>query len=425
MFLLNVGYKWNWASNLDEVRGVVYLASGNDAQRMSRKSIPEYNRSMFDPQLYLSGLDASRCSKVCARLASYPWFGVAGAPDFDSGESRRSEWTTQMREHVVEHWANALPEDETDVYNACFDCIEQQLDLSCTHLILPSPLMTEREDEAEVAATWLDQSIAAANEWEVGQPVLATVALHESTLNDRAFEANGYLDTVVDQITSRDGIDGVYVVIMQAQSAHPFETLSPVNRAYLYLSQAFSEHFATVIVNFADIFGLVCLAGSATSVATGQSYALRRLCAEMIDSGGGRPLPHFYSHPSIWEPFTERDLDVCVANNCVPRVRDVTRISSPLMDELARGGSASNLPAWAEQQSNLAAATHHFLLRVLSEISEVTSMSIPDRIDRVNQWLESAIARQSNIRRRFGEEQIKGKMAPADEWLEIFSDFIA
>ena len=59
MFLLNVGYKWNWASTLDELRGVVYLASGNDAQRMSRKSIPEYNRSMFDPQLYLSNLDAA------------------------------------------------------------------------------------------------------------------------------------------------------------------------------------------------------------------------------------------------------------------------------------------------------------------------------------------------------------------------------
>lgn len=419
MFLLNVGYKWSCASNLDGLGGVIYLATGNDYQRMSRKSTPDYNRSLFDPQLYLAGLDVSRCSKVCARLASYSWFGVPDMPDFDSGVSSRNEWKEQARLHVVGNWTGATPIEDTEVFNACFDCIEQQLNLSCTHVLLPSPLISEREDEASIAAQWLDKGVEAVEELEVGQPIIATVAIHESTLNDGAFEANGFLDTIVDQVTSRDGLDGVYIVIMQAQRAHPFETLSAVNKAYLYLSNSFAQHYGTVIVNFADLFGVVCLAGSATSVATGQSQALRRLCMEFLDKSGGRALPHFYSHPALWEPFTERDLDVCVNRNCVARIRDVTRISRPLMDELARGGSAANLPEWAEQQSNLGAATQHFLIRIQQVVNEISSMSIPDRLEAVNDWLETAITRQAIIDRRFSPGAPQGKMAPANGWLDL------
>tara|TARA_R110002167_G_scaffold148524_2_gene341494 strand:- start:1051 stop:2328 length:1278 start_codon:yes stop_codon:yes gene_type:complete len=424
MFMLNVGYKWNWASNLDDLRGVIYLASGNDYARMSRKRIPEYSRSLFDPQLYLSELDVSRCSKACARLASFSWFGVPDVPQFDSGEINRNQWNAQLREHVIDHWEDSIPTEDTDIYNACLDCIEFQLDLSCSHIILPSPLMTERENEAEFSAQWLDQSIAAANAWDVGQPILATVAIHESTLNDQAFETNGFLDTVVDQITSRTGIDGVYIVIMQAQAAHPFETMSNVNQAYLYLSNTFAQYYDTVIVNFADIFGAVCLASSATSIATGQSYATRRLCMDFLDTTGGKALPHFYSHPALWEPFTERDLDVCVSRKCVSRIRDVTRVSRPLMDELNRGGSASNLPAWAEQQSNLSASTQHFLIRLRTEIDNLSNLSITERIEHVNDWLGSAIARQAIVKRRFGQANVNGKMAPADIWLDLFNDLI-
>ena len=193
----------------------------------------------------------------------------------------------------------------------------------------------------------------------------------------------------------------------------------------MQLSSSFADHFETVIVNFADIFGIVCIAGSATHVATGQSMALRRMNLEsFLDDGGGLALPHFYSHPSIWEPFTERDLDTCVNRNCINRIRDVTRISQPLIDELARGGSASNLPAWAEQRNNLNAATMHFLMRVSSEIDSLSALPISDRIESVGEWLESAIARQSSVRRRFADAKINGKMAPADVWLEIYEEFL-
>ena len=99
-------------------------------------------------------------------------------------------------------------------------------------VILPSSLIVERENESQVQAEWLDAGIQAAGDLEVSQPVLATIAVHESVLNDAAFAPAGFLDTVVDQVAARDGVDGVYIVVAQDGGAkHPFESGAAVMRA--------------------------------------------------------------------------------------------------------------------------------------------------------------------------------------------------
>ena len=425
MFMLNLGYKWTWATNLDEIRNVVYLACGNDYQRMTRSAMGEFHRVLFDPQLYLAGLDAETCSKVCARLASFPWFSLEGAPEFVSGEMRRTEWTTQMREFVQANWTGALPADEADRFNACFDCIELQQSIGCTHIILPCPIIDERENEAAMAAEWLEQGIEAKDELEVGQPVLATVAIHEMTINDAAFRENGFLDTVADQIVSRDGIDGVYFLIVQNTNGHPFESSSNVWRAYLHLSDAFGQHLDHVVVNFADLFGLVCLSGSATAVIGGNSHALRRMAFDnYLDESFGFALPHFYSNCSISESLTESDLDIVVNRRILRRVRDVTRFSRPLMRELSNGGSASNLPAWAESRNNTAESTSHFLARFVAEANRLAAEDVDERQELVQEWLEEADVNQNVITRRFSPANYRGKMAPSEDWLRVFEEIL-
>ena len=193
-------------------------------------------------------------------------------PEFNSGETKRRDWDKNVQKAVKKHWPQKSPQGEDNIYEACYDAIEQQISLSCSHIILPSPMLTEREDEASTLGKWIDESSAAIDELEVGQPVLATIAISDKALNDQAFEANGFLDTVIDQVTSRDVVDGVYIVVMQSQPSHPFDTIAPVQKAYLYLSNQFSDHYATVIVNFADVFSFACMAAGCSGIVMGASH---------------------------------------------------------------------------------------------------------------------------------------------------------
>jgi len=419
MFLLNVGHRWNLATDMDEVRGLVFLPSGNDSGRMVRSaSLPECQRLLFDPQLYLTGLDCDQSARFCARLATYPWFGVE-APEFDSGAMTRREWLSRVQDAVAENWTGHVTDD---VARACSSAIEFQISLGCTHVIFPSPLITEREDEAVTQALWLDESLRVAEESDVARPLLATVALSQATLNEDAFAAAGFLDSVVDQVSAREGVDGAYIVIAQTHAVHPFVADELVVRAYLYLSRAFARSgLGIVITNFADVIGLACMGVGATGFATGPSHALRRLClAGFRDQGGGVALPRFYSHRVIAELLSETDLEVVMRSRLLRRVQDRTPYSAALMDELSRGGSASALMEWAESQNNLTASHKHFIARLSEEEHSVAPLAPREKAEHVRGWIEDADANAMYLTRRLGSASLQAALAPAGTWLAQF-----
>src|SRR4051812_32911732 len=108
MFLVNLGSKWPLA-NVNGVEGAVFLAEGNDRLKMSRP-VQEFERLLFDPQLYLARLDAAHCGKACARLATHSWFGVEGLPDQNGASAR--EWMNAIREQIEELWPRSAPDPE-------------------------------------------------------------------------------------------------------------------------------------------------------------------------------------------------------------------------------------------------------------------------------------------------------------------------
>jgi hypothetical protein len=415
MFLLNVGYRWNLAADLSEVQATIYLAAGSIGERLRRQALPEKQRLLFDPQLYLAGLDPDSCQKTCARLASYPWFGVNDIPSFDSAQSSLREWEAAIRGTIGGLWPRQAPAVRLITSLRALDF---QLALGCTHIILPSPLIADREDEAQTQAEWLDSCLEAAQELEVGQPVLATVAVADSVLNAEAFNEGGFLDIVADQITARDGLDGVYIVIANNVGDHPFRNSPAIQRAYLHLSSAFAARgYETVLTNFADVFGLVCLGAGATGFASGPSQSLRRLAISAFrDEGGGIALPHFYSHRVIGEFLSETELDRYVQRNLLRRIRDNTPYSVALMDALQAGRSASAIQGWAESQNNLATSQKHFLHRLSLEDQSLMAVSPADRLARVREWLEEAEAGMLLLKNRFGESVAPGAFAPADSW---------
>ena len=428
MFALNLGYRWNLAADVEPIQSVVYLPVSNHAERIQRARLPEAKRVLFDPQLYLCGLNPERASTACTRLSTYSWFGTLGLTEYDSGAQSQRAWQDSLRETITESW-RGTPPDEAAMSISAANAVNFQSSFRCTHIILPSPLISEREDEADTQAAWLDAGLAARKDLDIGQPVLATVAVDEATLNEAAFEQNGFLDTVVDQVTSRgDDVDGAYIVVTQTHARHPFESSPIVMRAYLHLCASFAHAgLNTVFANFCDITGLLCTAVGATGFATGQSQKLRRLSLAGFDDGGGggRNVPVLYTHKSAAELLTETDLDLIVEQKLLGRIRDITPHSQALFAELRReGGGAANLRNWAESQNNVAAAQRHLLHRIAREAQKMLKEAVPDRQESARDWLESAAANALLIRRRLGGTTLRGRFAPAEEWLDCLNHFM-
>jgi hypothetical protein len=420
MFFLNVGYRRNLTAAEARFDGVLYVAFGHDRERLVRAQRAESGAVLFDPQLYLAGLDAIECSKFCARLATYPWFGAQGLPDFDSNASTRQEWFKRVQENVAAHWTGKAPTGVAEIREACRKAIAFQLELGCTQVILPSPLLTEPEEEAQTHSEWLDVAMEiAVSEFDVDEPVLATVALRDSVLTEDAFTVGGLLDTIADQVTARAGVDGVYIVIEQTASMHPFDAPDRVLRAYLRLCRTFAAAgYDTVLPNFIDVFGLACMAVGATGFASGPSHALRRLSPSSFeDESFGIALPHFYSHRLIGELLPEQDLDRIAARGLLARVRDVTPHSQALMETLARKGSAATLPQWAESRNNQTTASKHFIRRLAIEEKRLAELGLEERIERVMDWLIEADANWRYLNERLGGERLAGKVANAHRWL--------
>lgn len=424
MYLLNLGHRWNLLGT-ESVQGVVLLPSRNSLVKLQRSPRPDSQAVLLDPQLYLASLNAEDCTKVCANLASFPWFGINEMPAFESGQQTRTQWNQTMREQVIQQWPGQEPTDAA-IEDSCRTAIETQIALACTHVILPSPLITEREDEAQRQAEWLDTGLRVCAELDVSQPILATVAVFDGVINDAAFAPAGFLDTIVDQVTARQGLDGVYIVVAQSGFEHPFSTPAKTYRAYAHLSKAFSAAgYDAVITNFADAFGLVCTAFGATAMASGQSQSLRRLSIlDFKDAGGGRAIPYFYSHRVIAELATETDLDNIVARRLLKRVEDVTIYSQSLMTELAKPGppkgSARNLPPWAESQNNLTTAHRHLVCRLATEQAKLSKLGSQPRLDAVRDWLESSTANMLFVKERLKPETLKGCVASSEVWLSVF-----
>ena len=137
MFLLNRGYRRTINEEIDRINGSVLLPSGNVSEKLLRMP-PEYNRVLVDPQLYLASLLPNECEKVCARLATFPWFGVRGLPEFDSSDIGLREWEVGVRDRIREVWPGRAPRGNA-IGNAAASAIEFQLQMRVSFVILPSP----------------------------------------------------------------------------------------------------------------------------------------------------------------------------------------------------------------------------------------------------------------------------------------------
>lgn len=412
MLLLNLGYDLGIGADIDGISGAIALSAKNYSYRF--EDLHEYQKLLIDPQLYLSSLDPATCLGTCAHLATYPWFQTPNIPTLEEGQ-KKPEFQKKVKDLTTKNWSRQLPQN---IYDSCLSAITFQSKHKCTHIILPSPLITEREDEGALQAEWLDQGLRAVADTDQPRPVIATVALDEGVLNATVFSPAGFLDTIVDQTSSRPGLNGVYIVICQTQKRPTYGTPEIVNKAYSHLVSKFaSTGLENIILNFADVFGATCIAKGATQVAIGPGQASRTLCLKNYEeSGGGGAFPHFFSRKTISEYLSEEDLDKVVQKNLWKRIEDVTEFSRPLVDALRVGGSASKVPTWAESKSNIGAARKHFVKSLNQLFSDLNADG--DRKTAVENWLEDADMLQSYLAKKIGSS-FPERRAPVEMWLKL------
>jgi hypothetical protein len=114
------GYSRNIDEGIRGIGGSIIMPSMKPAgfleDHKDLDSVEYYHRRLLDPQIYLAHLDASRCEKRCAYLASYPWFDIGTLQRKKSaGYKATQRWHTKARKSIAFSWpGRALADDQID-----------------------------------------------------------------------------------------------------------------------------------------------------------------------------------------------------------------------------------------------------------------------------------------------------------------------
>ncbi|MDP2859527.1 MAG: hypothetical protein Q8P50_16335 [Bacillota bacterium] len=397
-FLVNLGYRWGRGAPAD---GVIFNASGfhkAQAGRRDFESSPDRQWLLFDPQLYLSVLDLDRCGNTCARLSTYPWFGI-DVPEYDSRELNQADWFAKIRDNLA--WVPAIPTDPSDIRAVVKGCLDYQVGFGVTHLIAPTPLATNADDQFGVQIDWLDQAAALKDNYE--QPILATVALHDYLLSPYRPADSPLLQTILDNIMV-SGLDGAYALVVQEDSDNARITEKNIAESLLYISHVVGKMGGRpAVINFADDLGLACCGTGGTAFAGGATMKQRRMClSDFIERSGGGALPRFYSNTLIGDYYTESDLDKLRAARLTRLLRlDVTPQSEALIRALDSGSGARELPAWRQTNNNVGVAQEHRMTLLHLRAAALEQVPVEDRPDSILAWLQNAEAHSSFLEKRF------------------------
>lgn len=414
-FLVNLGYKWSAPVG---GHGFVVNASGVDAEQLLRRAFsPSPDQwLLFDPQLYLASLDSQRCPRVCARLATYRWFGI-DTPEFASQDMNRTQWLAKVQSQVA--WKPSVATASHAIHDAVCACFRLQAAFGVTHLIAPAPLASSADEQFAAQLQWWRTAVEVKNAFSA--PMLGSLALSEHLLAATAPEDNLTLQTALDSVTTY-GFDGAYLVVVR-DNAETMRLLQPnVVRAVLYASaRAGSKYGKQVVVNFVDDFGLACLAAGATAFASGSTIKQRRMClADFSERDGGGPYPHFYSNAFIGD-FSIDDMHKVQAAGLLDLLaKDETPASTSLLTALRADRSASDVPGWRPTINNVAEASAHRIALLGLATERLRGMGQAASRDAICEWLDQAQNQQMALDACLRDDPVMEDLRHVAVWRAAF-----
>lgn len=426
-FYANVGYGFRIPDSVKPA-GSVLICSAMPAHQLLRRRIderyPHLRNRLFDPQLYLAGLDAGASPGHCANLASYEWFGIRGVQSFDSGQHTQPQWKKQAVAAIPRLWTGSAPNAPKLVAKLVRACIDFQIRIGCGTVTLPSPLTSDPSTSYNDELLWLDAGLEYMTTLGSPRPpALATIALADVCLRYSDPAKNSLLALIIDVVSAR-GVDGVYLVV--EQGSEPTDTRQCGTKrtlwSVLHLTHAFARDAGgTVAANFLGPFGLACEAAGATWWASGWYKSLYRV--RLADKlAGGRAYPSYWSYPSALDIHLERDFDAIAKAGRLTRFVDRTTACSGLLQAAARGTSVGRVPSWRYAQANVAAAAEHFLLSAVQSEDALQRHAKEAQLDAVEEWLRGATANAGVLSKLLGRDH-KTKIAHVQSWFDAFTAY--
>lgn len=420
MYLLNLGYQW---SNHELVDGVIINASGVHIQQAQRREQIETAKwKLFDPQFYLKSLDFEQCKRTCERLSTYPWFGGSGIT-FDSGIYTPTTWFQEHKENV--QWDNLIPSEESEIYELIRDCLKFQESIQVSHLIAPLPIIENPEDEFALQLKWIDVIEGLQDEFD--KPILVTLAFLDNLFFYEPPFTNRLFQTMLDNLSVRTELDGVYVVPIQTNDSTTKVNDKYVVESILHICNILSQNEKIVVTNYIDSLGFACLGAGATAFGSGYSNKDKRMCfTDFKDASGGRSYPRFYSHNLISDLYSNRDLSKIRDVRLLRLIKeDITNVSEDLFNELINGGSANNVPNWRESLNNITASKQHRILCFREKTLELIEIdNVKEKESYILEWLQNAEAFRLLLDSKLQDNPLSDDSRHIFLWLGAFEDYL-
>jgi hypothetical protein len=305
----------------------------------------------------------------------------------------QNEWKRLLQAEIPRLWRGVYPTG-TDLEDSLRLAVTFQERLGVEAIILPSPLTTDPGSDYNLEADWLRRGVQVARAIAPALPAFATVAISDRAVRGEGPWTHELLGIVLDQVTAQE-VEGVYLVLEQANEDGYYVTHPNTLGALLRLSYGFASTGRRVISNFAGTAGLVLLAAGAEGWSSGWYRSERRLRVQDFERDEDEVklvVPAFYSHPLAGEVHMKADFDRIAQAGYLARLADSTPASRGLLEALGNGGSVGAVPEWVHSPSNRRAAIEHFLYAVARETMALGALSSDSaREAAVHEWLRAAV----------------------------------
>ncbi|MEP6766645.1 MAG: hypothetical protein ABJB66_20180 [Gemmatimonadaceae bacterium] len=428
MFYYNLNYQFALPEGSPHGGGSIIVASAMTHQQLVRrqtKKIPHLARKLFDPQLYLSGLDVSTAKSAIEKLATHPWFCVQKVAPYDSNATTLLDWKKASAEEIRGQWTKTVPEADTEIKSAIVAAVTLQIQLEVESIILPVPLIETPHDGFDTAANWIDIGIAVCKELAVKQPVYATLAIPDYILRMAASVREPLLNAATGHVTARARLAGAYLVVEQgSESGYVLKSADTCAAILTIVDDLVRGGKKKVIVNYAGPFGVVAAALGATIWASNFYRKARRMRLNDFDDAGGMVFPRYFSAPLLGDVSPDGDLDLLAQSGAFKLVETATAAAATLNAALRAKQRVSTVPAWAYEQNNRTASWLHYNEVMMMLATAVDGTSPEKRVAVMHEQLRNAAALAKTLKSSKPGLSQRSDLDHQETWLRVFEQWM-
>ena len=402
--------------------GGVIAASAMPCGMLKRRSMmpyPHLRHRLFDPQLYLAGLDVRVCEKTVFKLATYPWFGVNLAEYDSTAHQTHQHYKQQMQANVAKKWLSKAPQDTQAISKCVAMALQFQINLGCEVLIAPSPL-TSMNNGYTTEVKYLDAASQFVRDNHITTPLLGTVAISDGMLKGIDPLQNSLLQVITSHIAAREELSGAYLVLEQtADTGYVCTNEDTLLSLLIIVDDICQGANKRVVTNYLGHFGLVLTAAGAETWTSGYYRSQRRMRLSDQEEQDGRAYPHLFSDTLSGNIGLEKDLPLLYSKGLLKKILNRTKASDSLFRSLQATGGIDAAPAWAYKPGTVTAASAHYLDVCSKMDAFADSKRTNEKLDAVQRWLQFATELAAEVKAA-GASSTHTDIRHQEVWLSAF-----